>query len=530
MSDVYSMLKEYGIVNVGNVYRNLSVPELYEHAVAYNEGLIVDGGPLLVYTGEHTGRSPQDRFVVKEPSSENDIDWTKHNKPISPERFDQLYAKVTAYLQGLDIFVRECYAGADESSRLNVRIINELAWHNVFCYNMFIQEKDPAKLENFKADFTVISVPGLQAVPELDGTRTSTFILVNLAKKIIIIGGTSYAGEIKKGIFGVMNYLLPKKGMMSMHCSANIGKDGDTALYFGLSGTGKTTLSTDPDRYLIGDDEHGWNDNGIFNIEGGCYAKAINLSEEMEPEVYANTKRFGTVLENIPLHEGTRKIDLFDSSLTENTRLSYPLEFVPMVSKDNKGGHPKNIIFLTYDAFGVLPPISKLSIEQAMFHFVSGYTAKVAGTEKGVKEPQATFSTCFGGPFMLHSPFVYAKLLAEKIKKHGANVYLVNTGLTGGPYGIGKRYSIKHTRAIIKAILEHKIEAGGYTKDPVFGFDIPKNIPDVPTEILDPVKGWSSKADYDAKVKELAKAFVENFKQYGDTPEAKEVAKGGPSL
>lgn len=530
MMDVVEMLKGYGITNVGDVYWNLSVPELYEHAVMWGEGQIVDGGPLVAYTSPHTGRSPNDKFIVKEPSSENDIDWGKQNRPISQEKFDQVYAKVIAYLQGKDIFVRDCYAGQDPSSRLNVRVINELAWHNIFAYNMFIRETDPEKLENFQADFTVIDVPGLQAVAELDGTNSGTFILVHFAKKLVIIGGTSYAGEIKKSVFSVMNYILPKKGVLSMHCSANIGKKGDVAVFFGLSGTGKTTLSTDPERYLIGDDEHGWDDNGVFNIEGGCYAKAINLSAEAEPEVYANTSKFGTILENIPMFEGTRTLDFFNDSVTENTRVSYPLHFLPMVSEKNMGGHPSNVIFLTYDAFGVLPPVSKLSIEQAMFHFVSGYTAKVAGTEKGIIEPQATFSTCFGGPFMAHSPFVYAKLLAEKLKKHNVNAYLVNTGLTGGPYGVGKRYSIKHTRAIIKAILDGAVEAGGYTKDPVFGFDIPKEIPGVPAEMLDPVKGWSSKADYDAKIKELAKAFVDNFKQYGDSAEAKEVAKGGPAL
>ncbi len=530
MGDSSVMLKEYGIVNVKNAYMNLGVPELYEHAVRQGEGKIVDGGPLVAYTGVHTGRSPNDKFVVKEPSSEKDVDWGKHNRPISEENFNRMYAKVTAYMQGRNIFVQECYAGANPDCRIKVRIITEYAWHSIFAKNMFIAEPDKSKLEGFKADFTVIDVSGLSAVPELDGTNSGTFILVHFGKKLVIIGGTSYAGEIKKSIFTVMNYVLPKKGIMSMHCSANIGKKGDTALFFGLSGTGKTTLSTDPERYLIGDDEHGWDDKGIFNVEGGCYAKAINLSAEAEPEVYATTKRFGTILENIPMFEGTRSLDLFNDKITENTRVSYPLTFLPMISELNMGDHPKNVIFLTYDAFGVLPPVSKLNLEQAMFHFVSGYTARVAGTEKGVKEPQATFSTCFGGPFMVHSPFVYAKLLGDKIKKHGATAYLVNTGLTGGPYGVGKRYSIKHTRAIIKAILDGAVEAGGYDKDPVFGFDIPKQIPGVPSEMLDPVKGWASKAEYDVKLKELAKKFVENFKQYGDSAAAQEVAKGGPKL
>ncbi|MDR2883658.1 MAG: phosphoenolpyruvate carboxykinase (ATP) [Deferribacteraceae bacterium] len=528
--DVKSMLKEYGIVNVKNVYMNLSVPELYEHAVRQGEGKIVDGGPLVSYTGVHTGRSPNDKFVVREPSTEGDIDWTKHNKDISPEKFDRLFAKVAAYVQGKDLFVQECYAGANPDCRLKVRVITEYAWHNIFAKNMFIAEPDKAKLADFQADFTVIDVAGLSAIPELDSTNSGTFVLVNFAKKMVVIGGTSYAGEIKKSVFTVMNYVLPKKGIMSMHCSANIGKEGDTALFFGLSGTGKTTLSADPERFLIGDDEHGWDDNGVFNIEGGCYAKVINLSSEAEPDIFACTKRFGTILENVPLFEGTRNIDLFNDSITENTRASYPLTHLPMISKDNRGGHPKSVIFLTYDAFGVLPPVAKLSAEQAMFHFVSGYTAKVAGTEKGVKEPQATFSTCFGGPFMVFPPFVYAKILAEKLKKHGANAYLVNTGLTGGPYGIGKRYSIKNTRAIINAILKGEVDKGGFKADPIFGFGIPKEIPGVPSEILDPMKGWASEGDYQAKLKELASKFVENFKQYGNAPEVLEIAKGGPKL
>lgn len=527
MSDV---LKEYGIVNVKKVHLNLSVPELYEHATRLQEGKIVENGPLVAYTGVHTGRSPLDRFVVKEPSSEADIDWGKHNVAVTPEVFERMYAKMTAYMQNKEVFVRECYAGANPSCRLKIRVITEFAWHNIFANNMFIQEKNAENLKDFKADFTVMCMPGLLAVPELDGTRTSTFVMVNIAKKLIIIGGTNYAGEIKKSVFSIMNYVLPKKNILSMHCSANIGKDGDTAIFFGLSGTGKTTLSTDPERYLIGDDEHGWDENGVFNIEGGCYAKVINLSEEAEPEVYACTRKFGTILENVPLFEGTRAINLNDQSLTENTRASYPLTSLPMVSEHNMGGHGKNIIFLTYDAFGVLPPVAKLSVEQAMFHFISGYTAKVAGTEKGVKEPQATFSTCFGGPFMMHPPFVYANLLAERLKKHGANAYLVNTGLTGGPYGVGKRYAIKHTRAIVKAILAGAVDVGGYTKDAVFGFDIPKEIPGVPSEMLDPVKGWSSKADYDAKMRELAQKFLDNFKQYGTGKEIDEVMKGAPKL
>ena len=519
-------LKEYGIVNTKNVYRNLSVPELYEHALRQNDGMIVSGGPLVAYTGIHTGRSPEDRFVVKESSSEKDIDWGKHNKPITPELFERMYAKVAAYLQGRDIYVRESYAGANKDSRIKVRIVTELAWHSIFATNMFISENNKKTLKNFEADFTVIDVPGLHGIPEIDGTRSGTFVYVNFAKRLVIIGGSSYAGEIKKSVFSVMNYLLPKKGILSMHCSANIGKKGDTAIFFGLSGTGKTTLSADPERYLIGDDEHGWDDKGVFNIEGGCYAKVINLSAEAEPEVFACTKRFGTILENVPVFPGTRDIDLFNDKITENTRASYPLEFLPMISKNNMGPHPKNIIFLTYDAFGVLPPIAKLDSNQAMFHFVSGYTAKVAGTEKGVKEPQATFSTCFGGPFMLHSPFVYAKLLAEKMKKHNVKAYLVNTGLTGGPYGIGKRYSIKHTRAIINAILSGEVEKGGYDTDAVFGYGIPKNIPGVPAEILDPVKGWSSKAAYNKQIKELAGKFLDNFKQYKSAP--KDILKGGP--
>ncbi len=398
----------------------------------------------------------------------------------------------------------------------------------MFARNMFICEQDLAKLKGFKEDFTVIYLPNFQADPAIDGTRTSTVIMLNFAKKVVLIGGTWYAGEMKKSVFTVMNYTLPKQNMMSMHCSANIGEEGDTALFFGLSGTGKTTLSSDPKRYLIGDDEHGWNDKGIFNVEGGCYAKVINLSKEMEPDIYETTSSFGTILENVVFDPITREIDLDSDEFTENTRSSYPLTQMPRTSKDNKGGHPKNIIFLTYDAFGVLPPVAKLDLNQAMYHFISGYTAKVAGTEKGVTDPTAVFSTCFGEPFMVFHPFVYAKILAEKMKANGSNAYLVNTGLFGGKHGVGKRFSIKDTRAIIDAILEGKVDAGGYHACPVFGFDIPNAIPGANPEILNPVKGWANEQEYEAARQSLANQFVENFKKYPENEMLGEILKGAP--
>ncbi|MAT38191.1 MAG: phosphoenolpyruvate carboxykinase (ATP), partial [Ectothiorhodospiraceae bacterium] len=474
-------VENLGLKNLGTVYWNLTTPRLYEQSIRRREGVIAKDGPILCRTGDHTGRSPNDRFVVQEPETQGDIDWGNVNRPYDPERFETLFARVRAYLQHKDLFVFDGYAGADPKYRINVRVITEDAWHNMFARNMFIEETDHDKLRNFVPDYTVLNVPSFHADPKYDKTNSQTFILLHLAKKLVLIGGTAYAGEIKKSIFSVMNYLMPKKNVFSMHCSANYGKDrDDTALFFGLSGTGKTTLSSDPDRTLIGDDEHCWSDNGIFNIEGGCYAKVIRLDPEGEPDIYATTKRFGTILENVAYDEETRALDLDDDSLTENTRASYPISHIGNVDLGGIAGHPKSIIFLTADAFGVLPPISKLSREQAMYHFLSGYTAKVAGTERGVTEPRATFSTCFGAPFMPHHPSVYAKLLGDKINKHNADVWLINTGWTGGPYGVGKRMSLKHTRRMVTAALSGELKDVETFAHPIFGVHIPKKIEGVP--------------------------------------------------
>ena len=510
-----------------NVFKNLSTAALYEHAVSRKEAEITAGGALCAHTGKHTARSAQDKFIVKEPSSEGNIWWGDQNVAIAEAAFDKLYAKVQGYLADKEIYQRDCYAGSDPKNRLNVRVYTELAWHSLFAGHMFI-EPPASALAGFKPDFTVVTVPGFHALPQVDGTRGAAFIIVNFKKKMVLIGGTAYAGEIKKSIFSVMNYLLPLKGVMPMHCSANVGKAGDTAIFFGLSGTGKTTLSSDPLRRLIGDDEHGWADNGVFNFEGGCYAKVINLSAEAEPQIYAATGRFGTILENVVYDKRTRALDLNDGSLTENTRAAYPLEFIDNAIKGAAFPHPKNIVMLTYDAFGVLPPIAKLSYAQAMYHFISGYTAKVANTEMGIKEPKATFSTCFGAPFMSHHPTVYAELLEKKMRDNKADCWLINTGLCGGPYGVGKRMSIKHTRALLNSALDGKLAKVNFTKDPVFGFEIPAECPGVPSEILNPREAWADKAQYDAKYKQLAGLFTYNFKKFNVT--SKVIAKAGPKI
>ena len=509
------------------LFANLSAPVLYEHAVALKEAEIARGGALCARTGKHTARSPRDRFVVKEPSCEKNIWWSDQNEAISEETFDSLLRKVRNYLSEKEVYQRDCYAGSDPKNRLGVRVYTELAWHSLFAGHMLIAPK-AAELAAFKPEFTVICVPGFTAMPQVDGTRGGAFILLNFKKKTVLIGGTAYAGEIKKAVFTVMNYLLPLKGVMPMHCSANVGKADDTAIFFGLSGTGKTTLSSDPLRRLIGDDEHGWSNNGVFNFEGGCYAKVINLSKEAEPQIYATTERFGTILENVVYDKDTRKLDLNDGSLTENTRAAYPLEFIDNAIKGAAFPHPKNIVMLTYDAFGVLPPIAKLSYEQAMYHFISGYTAKVANTEMGIKEPKATFSTCFGAPFMLHHPSVYAELLEKKMREHGADCWLINTGLCGGPYGVGKRMSIKHTRALLNSALDGALSRVKFTKDPVFGFEIPAECPGVPAEVLNPRETWADKKLYDQKCKELAGLFAANFKKFNVTSKA--ISGAGPKI
>jgi phosphoenolpyruvate carboxykinase (ATP) len=509
----YGLEETTGLKTAKTIYWNLTAEQLYEEALRRGEGNITAGGAFTADTGKHTGRSPNDRFFVETPEVRNILWWHKGNKGISEDNFEKLYAKAQKYARERDLFVRDAYVGADKNSTMVVRMVNEFAWHNLFAKNMFI-EPSAGELKTIKPEFTVIYLPGLKADPASDGTASETAIEINFKKKIVLIVGTAYAGESKKCIFTVMNYLLPLKGIMTMHCSANVGSGGDSALFFGLSGTGKTTLSADPKRGLIGDDEHGWDDNGVFNFEGGCYAKVIKLSKEAEPQIYATTHRFGTVLENVFFDADTRALDLDSDALTENTRASYPLSFIDNAVPGAKGPHPKNIIFLTYDAFGVLPPVSKLSKEQAMYHFMSGYTARVAGTEKGVKEPQATFSTCFGGPFMALHPSKYARLLKEKIEKHQASCWLVNTGLVGGPYGVGSRISIKHTRALLNAALEGKLAEVKFVKDEVFGFEIPVECEGVPAEILQPANSWKDKGEYYKKYCELAEAFVKNFEQY----------------
>ncbi|MCW8129801.1 MAG: phosphoenolpyruvate carboxykinase (ATP) [Planctomycetota bacterium] len=521
-------LSNLGLTHPARVYHNLSTPALYEEAIRRREAWLAHLGPLLVRTGHYTGRSAKDKFVVKEPSAEGKVWWGKHNQPISEEKFNQLKIRLQAYLQGRDIFVQDCHCGADPAYRINVRVITETAWHNLFARTMFIREFDRDALDAFAPDFTVLHCPNFQAMPEHDGTHSEAFVLLHLAQKLAIIGGTCYAGEIKKSIFTVMNYLLPQRGVLSMHCSANVGKDGDTAVFFGLSGTGKTTLSSEKDRAMIGDDEHGWSETGVFNLEGGCYAKVIRLSKASEPEIYETTRRFGTILENVAFDPDNRHVDLDDASLTENTRAAYPITHMPHIVKEGVGGHPRNIVMLTCDAFGVMPPIAKLTPEQAMYHFISGYTAKVAGTERGVKEPAATFSACFGAPFMARHPSEYARLLGKLMASHRANCWLVNTGWSGGPYGTGQRMKIEISRAVVRAALSGALDKVSFTPDPVFTFGVPEACPDVPAEMLQARNTWADKAAYDAKARELAGLFKKNFAEYeGQLP--KEVVGAGPA-
>lgn len=503
-----------GLRNLNRIYWQLHTPQLYEEAIRRHEGMLAHLGAMVVRTGDHTGRSPKDRFIVREPSTESSISWGSVNQPFEPANFDRLLDKVTAYFQGKEIFVENCFAGADPDYRMPIRVMTEMAWHCLFAHNMFIRAKSE-DLIDFKPEFTVIQAPNFRALPEYDGTNSGAFVIINFARQLVLIGGTSYAGEIKKSIFSVLNYLLPQQGVMSMHCSANAGADSNTALFFGLSGTGKTTLSADASRILIGDDEHGWSDHGIFNFEGGCYAKVIRLSATGEPEIYETTRRFGTILENVGVSIENRFLDLDDASVTENTRASYPISHIPNATRSGVGEHPRNVIFLTADAFGVMPPVSKLTPEQAMYHFLSGYTAKVAGTEKGLsKEPQATFSACFGAPFMPLHPREYARLLGEKIQKHQVNVWLVNTGWIGGPYGVGKRMDLGYTRAIIHAILDGSLSEVETRDDALLGLHIPIRCPGVPDVILDQRRTWSSPAAYQEAARKLAGLFQSNFAQY----------------
>jgi phosphoenolpyruvate carboxykinase (ATP) len=517
-------LEHHGLKRLNRVYWNLPAPALYEEAIWRGEGRISHMGPLIVSTGKHTGRSAADKFIVREQTTEERVWWGEYNRPFNHEQFNVLLARLAGYLQQRDVFVQDCYAGADPEYRLPIRIITESAWASLFARTMFLKPATSDAYKKHVPEFTVICAPGFQADPKTDGTRTETFIIANFASRIAIIGGTAYAGEIKKTIFTVLNYVLPLDGVMSMHCSANVGPEGDTALFFGLSGTGKTTLSADPSRRLIGDDEHGWSDNGVFNFEDGCYAKVIRLSPSAEPQIHACTRRFGTILENVTMDAQSRFLDLNDDRVTENTRGAYPLDYIDNALPEKMGGHPKNIIFLTCDATGVLPPIARLTADQALYHFLSGYTSKLAGTEAGLgTEPEITFSTCFGAPFMVHKPHVYAELLKAKILKHKASCWLVNTGWTGGPFGVGKRFSIQHTRRLLTDALDGSLHGVKFRVDPVFGFEVPLHCEGVPDDVLEPSATWPSKAEYDRKYDALAARFIENFKLFaaGCPPEVK---------
>src|SRR5436190_13853437 len=503
---------------------NLTAAALYEEAIRRHEGVIAADGPLVCRTGLHTGRSTNDECVGREHSSESHVAWGKVNRPMSAAEFDALHRDLRSSLEGRDLFVQDVFAGADPAYRLPVRVATELAWHSLFVRNLFIV--DPRA--SHQPQFTVIDSPSFKADPKRHGTNSDVVVALHFGRKLVLIGGTSYAGEMKKSIFTVLNYLLPLADVLSMHCSANTGRDGDVALFFGLSGTGKTTLSSDPERMLIGDDEHGWSDRGVFNFEGGCYAKTIRLSAEAEPQIYATTRRFGTVLENVVIDPDTRVLDLDDDRYTENTRAAYPISFIDNAVPLGQGGHPHHIVMLTADAFGVLPPIARLTLEAAMYHFLSGYTAKVAGTEKGVTEPKATFSTCFGAPFLPLAPSRYATMLGERIAKHGARVWLLNTGWTGGPCGVGRRMKIAYTRAMIRAALSGALDRIAYRRDAVFNLDIPSECPDVPAEVLNPRSTWSDAAAYDAQAANLARMFADNFKTFEATVDAK-VRAAGPA-
>jgi phosphoenolpyruvate carboxykinase (ATP) len=523
-------LENHGLTNLNKVYWNLPTEALYEEAIFRNEGKLTLDGPFVVNTGKHTARAANDKFVVCEASTEKHVWWGQYNRPYNSEKFEDLFNRVQGFMQGRDVFVQDCCAGADPAYRLPVRIITELAWHSMFARNMFLPLQTNDEYRRHVPDFTVISMPSFKAFPQIDSTPSNTVIAINFAQRLCIIGNTGYAGEIKKSIFTIMNYLLPLEGVMTMHCSANVGKAGDVALFFGLSGTGKTTLSADPLRGLIGDDEHGWSDDGIFNFEGGCYAKVIALSPTAEPQIYACTRHFGTILENVVFDPVTRLIDLDDDTLTENTRASYPLEYIDNALPEKRAGHPKNIIFLTCDASGVMPPIARLTPDQALYHFISGYTSKIAGTEIGLgEEPEITFSTCFGGPFMVHHPAYYANLLKGKILRYGANCWLLNTGWVGGPYGIGKRISIRNTRTMLNAALDGKMDNVEYTTDPIFGFRVPKSCPGIPENVLDPASAWPSPEAYLKRYRSLASRFIDNFKKFADQA-TDEVRASGPKI
>jgi phosphoenolpyruvate carboxykinase (ATP) len=517
-------IEKHGIICPTAVFRNLTPARLVEDALKKGEGMLNNTGALCITTGKYTGRSPNDKFIVDTESVHDKIAWGKVNVPITKEKFDRIYTKITAYLQNRDIYIFDGFAGADKRHALSFRIINEMPSQNLFIQQLLIRPDDE-QLENFREDYTVIVAPGLKCDPATDGVNSEAAIMIDYERQLVLIAGSGYAGEIKKSVFSVMNYVLPQANVLPMHCSANIGKNNDTALFFGLSGTGKTTLSADPQRMLIGDDEHGWSDEGIFNFEGGCYAKCINLSKENEPQIWDAIK-FGTLIENVVIDEKTRVLDYSDDSITENTRAGYPVDFIPNAVIPGVGTTPNAVVFLTADAFGVLPPISKLEKNAAMYHFVSGYTSKLAGTERGITEPQATFSTCFGEPFLPLDPNVYAQMLGERIEKSGASVYLINTGWSGGAYGTGKRMSLKYTRAMVTAALDGLLDSVKYVKDPIFNVLVPTECPNVPSEILMPENTWEDKAAYADTAKKLAGMFTKNFEKYKSMP--KEIIEAGP--
>ncbi len=523
-------LENIGLINLRKVYWNLTTEALYEEIIFRNEAQISQLGPVIVNTGKHTARAANDKFIVRESTTEKNVWWGEYNRPYGATKFDELYSRLQGFLQGRDLFVQDCFGGADPNYQLPVRIITELAWHSMFARNMFIKPKTNEEYRRHVPEFTVIAVPSFKAFPQIDGTPTNTFIVINFEQRLCIIGNTGYGGEIKKSVFTLLNYLLPLQGIMTMHCSANIGKQADTALFFGLSGTGKTTLSADPKRGLIGDDEHGWSDEGVFNFEDGCYAKVIGLSASAEPEIYACTRRFGTILENVVYDPVTRIVDLDDDTLTENTRASYPLDYIANAIPEKMGNHPKNIIFLTCDASGVMPPIARLTPDQALYHFISGYTAKVGGTEIGLgEEPEITFSACFGAPFMVHPPSYYADLLKRKILRYGVDCWLVNTGWVGGPYGVGKRISIRYTRDLLNSALNGELKDVEYYTDPVFGFQVPSHVPGIPDSVLYPASSWPSEDAYMKRYNSLAARFIDNFKKFADTCPP-EVVNSGPKI
>jgi phosphoenolpyruvate carboxykinase (ATP) len=528
LASIYG-LANHGLANLHRVYWNLPTASLYEEAVFRGEAAISHLGPMVVTTGKHTARAAADKFVVRESSTEDHVWWGEYNRPFSADKFSTLLTRMAGFLQGRDVFVQDCYAGADPDYRMPIRIVTEKAWHSLFARNMFMKIRSTEALHRHVPEFTVICAPSFLASPVIDGTRTETFIIINFSQRLAIIGGSGYGGEIKKTIFTVLNFILPQAGVLPMHCSANVGAEGDVALFFGLSGTGKTTLSAEPTRSLIGDDEHGWSASGVFNFEDGCYAKVIRLSPEAEPQIHACTRRFGTILENVVLDPLSRRLDLNDDALTENTRGAYPLDYIENYLPPKMAGHPRNVVFLTCDANGVIPPIARLTPDQAIYHFLSGYTSKIAGTEIGLgTEPEITFSACFGGPFMVRHPYAYGEMLKERLVTHGVTCWLVNTGWTGGPFGVGKRISIRHTRALLNAALTGKLNAVAYRTDSVFGFEVPLEFEGLPPQILDPASTWPSREEYDRKYRALARRFIENFKLIkAGCPE--DVAHGGPS-